>query len=110
MTLPVIPTVAVCAVIVFLVYRFVVYPAFVSPLASIPSAHPTAPFAPLWILWKRHQFKENSTLYAAHNILGPIVRVAPNEISINCVEGGIRTVYAGGFEKDVWYHLFENYG
>jgi hypothetical protein len=39
------------------------------------------------------------------------VRLAPNEVSINCVDGGIRTVYAGGFEKHEWYpNLFPAYG
>ena len=39
----------------------------------------------------------------AHQKLGPIVRLAPSEISINCVDKGIKTVYSGGFEKHEWY-------
>lgn len=26
-----------------------------------------------------------------------------NELSVNCVENGIKTIYAGGWEKHAWY-------
>lgn len=110
MAFSVITALAACAAIVLVVYRFVIYPVLVSPLAKIPPAHPSAPFTSIWIFWKRHQFKENAALYAAHNKLGPVIRTAPNEISINCVDGGLRTVYAGGYEKSSWYNFFESYG
>ena len=29
---------------------------------------------------------------------------------MNCVDGGIRSVYAGNFEKDEWYAFFANFG
>ncbi|KAF3482888.1 cytochrome P450 3A6 [Arthroderma uncinatum] len=42
---------------------------------------------------------------------GPIVRLGPSEISINCYEGGLRTVYTGGYEKHEWYpRLFGSFG
>ncbi|MCJ1342656.1 hypothetical protein MMC31_000843 [Peltigera leucophlebia] len=42
---------------------------------------------------------------------GSIVRLGPNELSVNCVDNGIRTIYGGGFEKSHWYtNLFLNYG
>lgn len=47
--------------------------------------------------------QNNRTIQAAHERLGPIVRLGPSEISINCVEGGIKSVYTGGFEKHEWY-------
>ena len=37
------------------------------------------------------------------------MRLGPNEISVNDV-AGLRTVYAGGFEKGEWYSIFDNYG
>ncbi|EEH05962.1 conserved hypothetical protein [Histoplasma capsulatum G186AR] len=53
----------------------------------------------------------NRTIYKAHQKYGPIVRLEPSEISVNCVDGGIRTVYAGGFEKRDWYpRVFGAYG
>ncbi|KAI9838354.1 MAG: hypothetical protein M1819_005622 [Sarea resinae] len=99
------------ALVIALIYRFLIYPFFLSPLAKIPNAHPTSPLSPLWILWTRYQCRENRTVNAAHEKYGPIVRLAPNEISVNSVEGGIRTVYSGGYDKHEWYsNLFDNYG
>ncbi|KAH8700507.1 putative cytochrome P450 monooxygenase [Talaromyces proteolyticus] len=86
-----------------LLYTYILYPILVSPLAKIPNAHFTAPISPAWIIWKRYREQNNRTIHAAHMRLGPIVRLGPSEISINCVEGGIKTVYGGGFEKHEWY-------
>ncbi|EER29230.1 Cytochrome P450 family protein [Coccidioides posadasii C735 delta SOWgp] len=85
------------------VYKFIIYPALLSPLSKIPNAHFTSSISPLWILWNRFRMRGNRTIHEAHNKYGPIVRLAPGEISVNCVDGGIRTVYAGGFEKHDWY-------
>lgn len=94
-------------------YKFLIYPAFLSPLAKIPNAHPTASISSAWIFWKRYMHKEVATIHAAHGRLGPVIRLAPSEISVNCVKGGIQTVYSGGFEKGIpdgnWYHAFENF-
>lgn len=85
-----------------------------NPLRRVPAAHPLAHFTSLWIHWIRWHSIENATLKAAHDRLGPIICLGPNEISINCVKGGIRDVYAGGFEKGNatynWYAFFSNYG
>ena len=112
MALPLISVTALLLGLVGLaVYKFLVYPAFLSPLSKIPNAHPTAPFSEAWILWIRYNNRNNRTTLAAHQKYGPIVRMAPNELSINVVDEGIRTVYAGGFEKHDWYpRLFPSYG
>lgn len=86
-----------------------------NPLRKIPAAHPTAHVSSLWIAWVRWRHIENATLKEAHARLGPIVCLGPEEISINCVKGGIRDVYGGGFEKVNakngynWYSFFTNY-
>ncbi|KAL2868865.1 cytochrome P450 [Aspergillus lucknowensis] len=99
------------ALTIFLLYRGVIHPAFLSPLSKIPNAHWTTPICPAWILWKRFKSQNNRTIHAAHERLGPIVRLAPSEISINCVEGGIKSVYTGGFEKHDWYpRVFGSFG
>jgi hypothetical protein len=91
-----------------------VYTYLTNPLRHIPAAHPLAPFTSVWILSVRWRSIENATLKAAHDKLGPIICLAPNEISLNCVKGGIKEVYTGGFEKGDgrwgWYEYFENYG
>lgn len=86
-----------------IVYKAIIHPAFLSPLAKIPNAHWSAPISPLWMLWRRFTMRNNRTIQAAHERLGPIVRLGPSEISVNCVDGGIKSVYTGGFEKHEWY-------
>lgn len=96
--------------VIILVYKFLIHPLFVSPLARIPSAHPLAGITPLWMLWIRYRGRELQTIHEAHQKLGPIIKLGPNEVSVNCLKGGIQTVYSGGFEKGFWYDLFANYG
>ncbi|KAI4698489.1 hypothetical protein J4E81_005712 [Alternaria sp. BMP 2799] len=87
-----------------------------NPLRKVPAAHPLAHITSLWMHSVRWRGVENATLKAAHDRLGPIVCLGPSEISVNCVKGGIRDVYAGGFEKSSakdgynWYAFFSNYG
>jgi hypothetical protein len=100
---------AAIAIFVCLLYRYAIYPACLSPLASVPNAHWSVPFSRLWILRVRFVHWENRTLHAAHRRLGPIIRVGPNELSINDL-GSVRSVYQGGYEKPVWYSVFDNYG
>lgn len=105
--------------VVIILYTFVVQPVLLSPLRHLPAAHPTAHLSPAWILWHRLRQTDTPAVHAAHQRLGPIVRIAPNEISVNSFDGGsgsgggggIRLVYGGGFEKGDWYrNAFTNYG
>ncbi|KAI0602017.1 cytochrome P450 3A12 [Biscogniauxia sp. FL1348] len=100
---------AVILPLLLLVYRYILHPAFVSPLRRIPAAHWSCSVSPAWILWARFRGKENRTLYTAHRQHGPIVRIGPHELSINNIEG-VKTVYQGGFDKHQWYSVFDNYG
>ncbi|KAK5291153.1 Na+/H+ antiporter, partial [Cryomyces antarcticus] len=111
MALPNISVFAFILLCVVVIYKYLVHPTFLSPLSRIPNAHPSSHLSPLWILWIRYTGRENRTVFAAHESNGPVIRLGPNEVSVNCVDGGIRTVYAGGFEKHAWYaNLFGNYG
>ena len=97
------------ALALFLVFQYIILPAFISPLARIPAAHWSCHLSPLWILVTRYRRRQNRTLYEAHRRHGPVVRIGPNEVSVDGVEG-LRVVYQGGFEKDPWYSVFSNYG
>jgi hypothetical protein len=78
--------------------------------SGVPCAHWSSAISSLWILNVRFNSREICTIHEAHQRLGPVIRLAPNEISVNCVKGGIQTIYAGGFEKHEWYsNLFDNY-
>jgi hypothetical protein len=92
MLAPVLLGAATLYAVSILLYRFVIEPVFISPLSKIPAAHPTSSFSPAWILWTRWCARENATVLAAHERLGPLIRLGPREISVNCVDGGIRTV------------------
>lgn len=102
--------VTIALLFILATYRYLVYPIFVSPLSKIPPAHWSAPISPFWILYTRRRRNENVTIHALHQRLGPLVRLGPNEISVNCVDGGIRTIYGGSYEKGDWYAVYKNYG
>lgn len=99
------------AIIAFCLYHYIIYPVVLSPLAKIPNAHPTSALSPLWMLWTRYSHRDNHIIQAAHVKHGPVIRLAPREVSVNCVKGGIQTIYAGGFNKHAFYpNQFANYG
>lgn len=90
-------------------YRYILYPFAVSPLTKIPSAHWSCSTSPLWILWARYMNRENKTLHEAHQKCGSVVRVGPNEVSVNNMDA-VKTIYQGGYDKHEWYSIFNNYG
>ncbi|KAL2004676.1 hypothetical protein VTN00DRAFT_3204 [Thermoascus crustaceus] len=102
---------ALAGVLLLGIYKFLIYPAFLSPLSKIPAAHPTAPISPFWIYYIRWKNIENKTIHELHKAKGPILRTAPNELSVNCYTEGLKTIYSGGFHKTPFYHRrFINYG
>ncbi|PWY77408.1 cytochrome P450 [Aspergillus heteromorphus CBS 117.55] len=89
-------------VLVALIYKHLWHPYFLSPLSAIPNAHPTSPLSSRWITLRRHHTQDIHAISAAHRQRGPIVRLAPNELSVNSL-AGLRTIYTGAFEKDAFY-------
>jgi hypothetical protein len=76
-------------------------------LNAIPNAHFTAPFSPIWLISIRYRKRENRTVWSSHKQLGPVIRLAPDEISV-CTLQGIKTIY-GVWDKNAWYEAFINY-
>ena len=98
-------------VVVLLIAIVAWYRRATSPLDRIPTIHPLASITPLYMLYLRYRGKENQSVYLAHQRLGPVVKLGPDELSINCVDDGIRTVYQNPeFEKTSFYSIFENFG
>ncbi|MCJ1240866.1 hypothetical protein MMC14_008870 [Varicellaria rhodocarpa] len=98
------------ALLSLFLYRFIFFPAFLSPLSKIPNAHWTSSIFPIWIWWKRHAAVESLSIYSAHQKVGPIVRLGPNELSVNSLDG-LRQIYTAGLDKHSWYRdEFMNYG
>ncbi|PGH15166.1 hypothetical protein AJ79_02531 [Helicocarpus griseus UAMH5409] len=103
--------VAAFAVCLLLVHKYIIYPALLSPLAKIPAGHWSAHVSPLWILYLRWTSQENRTVHRLHLKYGPAIRLAPNLLSFNCFEGGLKQIYLGGFPKTEFYwNGFANYG
>lgn len=97
--------------LLLVLYKRIIQTHFTSSISQVPAAHWSSHFSSLWILWIRYKECEVRTIYEAHQKLGPVVRLAPNELSVNCVKGGIQAIYAGGFEKHAWYsHAFIKHG
>jgi len=96
--------------LLLLLYKYIITPAFLSPLSRIPNAHFSAPILPLWIWSERRAGTGVRAVYSLHQKKGPIVRLSPNELSV-CTPAALRTIYMGGFEKHQWYlDAFVNYG
>lgn len=96
--------------LLLLVYQYIIFPSFVSPLSKIPNAHFTASCLPTWMWWNRRTGYETRSIFAAHQKYGPIVRLAPNELSVASLDG-LRQIYTNGFTKHSWYlEEFSNFG
>lgn len=93
----------VFACLVLLFISRLVYLTYLSPLSAIPNAHFTSPFSKLWLIYHKFQGGENRTRLAAHKRLGPVVRLGPNEISIDCMDGVGVVFEDKAFNKTNWY-------
>ncbi|KAI1625687.1 unspecific monooxygenase [Exophiala viscosa] len=112
MAVSVFPVVALTSLALLSLYKFIVQPLCFHPLRHIPSAHWSIPiFGDLWITYQRYRERNNTVTYAAHVKYGSVVRMGASELSVNCVDNGIKTIYAGGWEKHAWYpQRFGSYG
>ncbi|CZR58783.1 related to cytochrome P450 monooxygenase [Phialocephala subalpina] len=90
-------------------FKYLIYPALISPLSKIPSAHPTSPFSSIWIRWQRYRNNANKSTQLSHERLGPIVRPGATEISVNDIDA-VQIIYRGEWDRDPFYRGFENFG
>jgi cytochrome P450 len=96
-------------VLAFLCYRYVIYPAFLSPLCKIPTPHPIASILPVWLWWKERNKCQARSLADAHERKGPVIRVEPNHVHVNSLDG-LRVVYhVGRFNRTDHYLQFRSY-
>ena len=97
--------------LVFLaVYKYILHPLFLSALADIPSAHPLSSVTSLWIQWMRFSGQEVHAVNEAFRRKGAVVKLGPSDIAVNTIDGGVKTVYDGGFDKPDWYSFWSNNG
>lgn len=96
--------------IITALFKFILYPAFFSPLAKIPNAHWSCSFSPVWIFWMKWTKQENSRIYQLHLEKGSTIRIAPSLVSINSYDG-LKKIYHGGFPKpEFYFNGFAVYG
>ena len=95
----------VALVLIYLFFYYVVYAAIISPLSKIPSGHPTASFLPIWIWWKRRKGYESRSIFAAHQRHGPVVRLAPNEVSVASLDGLRKSTLAVSSAPNGFYNF-----
>ncbi|ORY69984.1 cytochrome P450 [Pseudomassariella vexata] len=97
--------------LICLIPIFYVWKCLSSPLRKCPG--PWSSLFTSWIL-KWHEFHANRTRYVhhLHVLYGPVVRIAPNEVSFASLEG-IKEIYCSGgsgYDKTEFYNLFQVYG
>ncbi|KAI9167363.1 Cytochrome P454 monooxygenase [Paramyrothecium foliicola] len=84
---------------------------FLSPLRALPGPF-TSKFTSATLKW--NELKANRTLYIhkLHQQYGPVVRIAPNEVSFTS-EAALKEIYCSGgsgYEKTEFYDLFTLFG
>jgi hypothetical protein len=103
------PAVAVAILLTgYSIYHYIIYPIFLSPLSKLPAAHISSYLLPSWIWHKRRIGYESRSIFAVHQQKGPIVLLAPGEVSVASLNG-LRQIYTGGFERTDWFLDFMNY-
>ena len=94
----------------WLIYKLLITPAYLSPLSSLPAPHWLCHLSARLFDRQCATVGELKSLYAAHQRLGPIVRLGPNEVSV-VSEEGLKKIYASGLDKSDWYGpTFRVYG
>ncbi|KAF3064495.1 hypothetical protein GL218_01155 [Daldinia childiae] len=99
------------AVASFILSVLYVWKCIASPLRTIPG--PRISLFSSWIL-KYHELHAHRTRYvhSLHQKYGPVVRIAPNEVSFASLEG-VKEIYGSGgsgYDKTEFYNLFTIYG
>ena len=54
--------------------------------------------------------QEANAVHDAHTRFGPVIRLGPNEISVNDVSGGLKPIYEGRLPKTEFYQVANSYG
>lgn len=105
-------TVLIGITVTLIVWRCVIYPFFLSPLASVPAASPIARISTIWIEWHRLRQDEFQKISAAFAAKGPYVLVSPQELALNDIDA-VNCVWGTGsadFDKHPSYNYWATQG
>lgn len=90
------------------IYYIILLPFFFSPLCNIPGPK-LAAITKYYILYKTWSEQRNRLVHELHAKYGPIIRIAPTEISISD-PAYVKEIYSANFDKSQFYGQFGNYG
>lgn len=82
-----------------------------SPLWKVPGPRISA-FTSLLLKWHELHATRTKYIHALHQHYGPVVRIAPNEVSFTSYEA-VKEIYCSGgsgYDKTEFYDLFKVYG
>ena len=88
---------------------FTIYNLYLHPLAKVPGPF-WAKLNRVWIAKQSYGGQYHRTLIALHKRHGPLVRIAPNEVSV-ADPTAIKTIYGAGtkFNKSDWYSVWQGH-
>lgn len=85
--------------------------AFLSPLSKLPSPKYSV-FTELYLILQEFTGRRRLYIHSLHQKYGPVVRVAPNEVSFTSL-AAIKEIYTSGgsgYDKTELYTLFMQFG
>ncbi|CAH0019308.1 unnamed protein product, partial [Clonostachys rhizophaga] len=83
--------------VILLLYKFIIYPAFLSPFSNLPAPHWSCHIAPFWLWWAKYFHHENRLLHLNHLSKGVVLRLSPGILSVSVLEGTPKPLISGGF-------------
>lgn len=98
--------VLVCA---FILYHYLIFPFFLSPLRKIPGPYLHRVSYLPWLNGQR-RLKWIQTVHLLHLKYGDVVILSPNEISVNGNARYLSEIYTKNFPKSKFYENFRNHG
>lgn len=97
------------AVSIYLTYKLIIYPFFLSPLKKVPGPY-IHRITKLRALNLQRTEKWIGTVQRLHKIYGSVVILSPTEISVNGDFKFINDIYIKNFPKSKFYENFKNHG
>lgn len=92
------------------VFRYVIHPLFLHPLAPIPGP-PLYALSKWRLAYEDWCARRTSTIHSLHQQYGPVIRIGPNEIHFNSL-AALKKIYGPGspFGRTCFYRMFDVYG
>lgn len=89
---------------------YIVVQGLLSPLSKLPGPWYTR-FTSLWLKYQEFTANRRESIHRLHQAYGPVVRLAPDEVSFTSLDA-IKEIYASGgsgYDKTELYSLFKQF-